>query len=87
MIKNISKIILIIFVPLLTIGCVKAWDELNVKNNDKYVISAIVYRNGQYYYNLNKIGEMHIIFDDYIYKSKEKYNIGDTIIVKVEKLK
>lgn len=80
-----KRILFVLFI-FLFIGCDMPMNEIDIKNNSKYIITSVKYRRTYYYYYLKDIKDLDAYFDQYGYKDTIKYNVGDTIIIKIAKL-
>lgn len=80
-----KRILFILFI-FLFIGCDIPMKELDIKNNSKYIVTSDRYKGTYYFYNLKDIEDLDTWYDHYGYKDTIKYNIGDTIIIKINKL-
>ncbi len=80
-----KKILIFICIAFCCIGCTFYWDGLNIKNNGQYVVSSVSEYTYDYAYGLNPVGIKKGIIDKYVYLDTAKYNIGDTLVVKVYK--
>lgn len=80
-----KRILFILFI-FLFIGCDMPMHGLDVKNNSKYIVTSVKYRDTYYYYTLKDIKDLDAWFDHYGYTDTIKYNVGDTIIIKITKL-
>ena len=80
-----KRILFILFI-FLFIGCNMPMDSINIKNNSKYIVTSVKYNGTYYFYNLKDINDLDAWLDHYGYRDTIKYNIGDTIIIKINKL-
>ena len=80
-----KKFLLSVCVLLGCISCNRVVIEtLNVTNGSKFIISSVEQRGEVYWYKLNEEGHSKFIWDEYGYTSVNRYNVGDTLIVKIE---
>lgn len=82
--KKLKKFLLSICIILGCTSCDTVLDSLNVTNGDKFIVSSVEQQGEVYFYHLNKEGHKKIIWDEYGYTSANRYNVGDTLIVKIE---
>jgi hypothetical protein len=80
-----KKILMFICIAFCCIGCTLYWEGLNIKNNGQYVVSSVSEYTYDYVYGLNPVGIKKGIIAKYSYLDTAKYNIGDTLVVKVYK--
>ena len=81
-----KKILMFIGIVFCCTGChTYYWDSLHIKNNSQYVVSSVCEFHNEYVYGVNPVGYKKIIYDAYSYFDTEKYNVGDTLVVKVYK--
>lgn len=78
------KKFIVLSCAVLCIGCNKVYESFNVGNGSKFIISAVEQQGEVYWYRLNKEGHTKFIFDEYGYVSPKRYNVGDTLIIKIE---
>ena len=80
-----KKFLVLICAMLGYISCTRVVEEdLNVSDGTKFIVSAVEQRGEVYWYHLNEEGCKKFIFDKYGYASAKRYNIGDTLIIKIE---
>ncbi len=79
-----KKFLLLVFIVLECIGCNQVIETINFTNGSKLIISSVEQKGEVYRYNLNKDGHKKIIWDEYGYTSANRYNVGDTLIIKIE---
>ena len=79
-----KKFLLLICVILGCNSCNHVIETLNVTDGSKFIVSSIEQQGEVYWYHLNKEGHKKFIWDEYGYVSANRYNVGDTLIVKIE---
>ena len=79
-----KKFLLSVCVILGCTSCNPVYDTLNVTNGSKFIVSSVEQQGEVYFYHLNKEGHKKFIWDAYGYTSANRYNVGDTLIVKIE---
>ena len=82
--KFFKKFLLLVCVILGCISCNEVLETLDVTNGSKFIVSSVEQRGEVYRYHLNKEGYKKFIWDEYGYTSVNRYNIGDTLIIKIE---
>lgn len=78
------KKFIILFCTVLFIGCNSVIESLNVSDGSKLIITTVEKQGEVYWYHLNKEGHTKLIFDEYGYLSPKRYNVGDTLIIKID---
>lgn len=80
-----KKFLLSVCVVLVCTSCNQAVIEtLNVTNGSKFIVSSVEQQGEVYWYHLNEEGYKKFIWDEYGYLSTNRYNVGDTLIIKIE---
>ena len=81
-----KKIILLALIALMMVGCGNnmALDGLDIVNGTKYVVTLKSKKPKEFTYNLIKVGGMD--WYDYSYSDTTDFNIGDTLVITVEKV-
>jgi len=82
-----KKIILLMLVSLIMIGCNMTMDELDVGNGTKYIVTSKAKKAGEpcYRYKLIKLGDY--TWYDYFYEDTTNFEIGDTLVLTIKKNK
>ena len=72
---------------LIMIGCNMAIDGLDVDNGTKYIVTSKAKKAGEpyYMYRLIKLGDY--TWYDYYYKDTANFEVGDTLVLTIEKNK
>lgn len=81
-----KKMILLIFTLLVFVGCDVAMDQLDVTNGTKYVITSKRKKASDFHYTYRLIKEGDRFYD-YNYKDTANYNVGDTLVLTIQKTK
>ena len=82
-----KKFILFIFTLLLFVGCDVAMDQLDVRNGAKYIVTSKKKKVDDFCYTYHLIKEGDNKFYDYQYKDTANYNVGDTLVLTIQKVK
>ena len=82
---TIKKLILLSLTALMMVGCNNmALDGLDIVNGTKYVVTLKSKKPKEFTYNLIKVGGMD--WYDYSYRDTTDFNIGDTLVITVERV-
>jgi predicted small secreted protein len=83
---TIKKIILLALIAFVMVGCGNnmALEGLDIVNGTKYVVTLKSKKPKEFTYNLIKVGGMD--WYDYSYSDTTDFNIGDTLVITVEKI-
>jgi predicted small secreted protein len=83
---TIKKIILLALIAFVMVGCGNnmALEGLDIVNGTKYVVTLKSKKPKEFTYNLIKVGGMD--WYDYSYSDTTDYNIGDTLVITVERV-
>ena len=81
-----KKIILLALTPLMMMGCGNnmALEGLDIVNGTKYIVTLKSKKPKKFSYNLIKVGGMD--WYDYSYSDTTDFNIGDTLVITVERV-
>ena len=83
--ETIKKIILLALAALMIVGCGNMpLDGLDIVNGTKYVVTLKSKKPKEFTYNLIKVGGMD--WYDYSYSDTRDFNIGDTLVITVERV-
>ena len=81
-----KKIILVAFTLLVFAGCDVAMDQLDVTNGAKYIVTSKKKKVGDFYYTYHLIKEGDRFYD-YHYIDTTEFNVGDTLVLAIKKVK
>ena len=83
---TIKKIIILALIVLMMVGCANnmALEGLDIVNGTKYVVTLKSIEPKKFTYNLIKVSGMD--WYDYSYSDTTDFNIGDTLVITVEKV-
>lgn len=81
-----KKIALLALAVLMMAGCGNnmALEDLDIVNGTKYVVTLKSKKPKEFTYNLIKVGGMD--WYDYSYSDTTDFNIGDTLVITVERV-
>jgi hypothetical protein len=83
---TMKKLMLLAITALVMVGCGNnmALESLDIVNGTKYVVTLKSKKPKEFTYNLIKVGGMD--WYDYSYSDTTDFNIGDTLVVIVERV-
>ena len=81
-----KKMILFVFTLLVLIGCDVAMDQLDVRNGAKYIVTSKKKKVDDFCYTYHLIKEGDRWYD-YHYIDTADFNIGDTLVLTIQKVK
>ena len=82
-----KKFILFVFSILIFVGCDMAMEQLGVTNGSKYIVTSKKKRVGVYHYSYLLIKEGGDKFYQYYYEDTTTFNVGDTLVLSIKKVK